>query len=672
MDRDMLFRHLEQRYTSKRDMISRVPLGVQPDALWQELLNQRRSKSTVLPLYSYKGTPYWYVTTDKMIAASEKIVEALYENDVDYDPYAEPPTVSTLEEIFFTSYVEGSQMTIQAAMDFLTGGQPPRDIEEQLITNNRVAGSYASANLYRPIEAGLLRELITILTDGMDEGGQDYRTTETVDYSPADGEQFSFPSARTVPDRVGELSAFLASPQIHPLIKAAVAQAYMIILRPFPEGNERLGRVLSSMILLRAGYTFFSDVSLSALIARKSYGYYEAMANILREENGGDLTYFLEYFLELLSRAVDERRLRMTQREEQARQAEQELAKTPLASAPSPPVPSPDGSPHERKAIAPQTEPAQAEEVVSDLSGFQAVALTETLESGIDRTAQGTPIELLTQYAKDPTKVIGQMSAFLLMRMKAGKMQFTTAELAEAMHIIPRQFSSSIRYMKEQGIIQLERRDSHQKYYKICTEEESKALLNPQAQPVETGGYDQDVLDRVDELVQSNSPKDKRIGGLLLECMARGEITVDDYAAIGESSKWFGDMQLASQLGLVEKTSPQRYAILRHLKTGALSLSKGQKRFITEMYESFGDDVFSTEMVIATLDYSGAHVSAYLHQFTLLKILDCRKEDVYRYQFLINPEEHPEYFEPAAWPRQGWWVGKKGLHHEPRNSVTQR
>ena len=648
MDRDMLFRHLEQRYTSKRDMISRVPLGVQPDALWQELLNQRRSKSTVLPLYSYKGTPYWYVTTDKMIAASEKIVEAMYENDSDYDPYAEPPTVSTLEEIFFTSYVEGSQMTIQAAMDFLTGGQPPRDIEEQLITNNRVAGSYASANLYRPIEAGLLRELITILTDGMDEGGQDYRTTETVDYSPAAGEQFSFPSARTVPDRVGELSAFLASPQIHPLIKAAVAQAYMIILRPFPEGNERLGRVLSSMILLRAGYSFFSDVSLSALIARKSYGYYEAMANILREENGGDLTYFLEYFLELLSRAVDERRLRMTQREEQARQAEQELAKTPLASAPSPPVPSPDDSPHERKAITPQTEHAQAEEVASDLSGFQAVALTETLESGIDRTAQGTPIELLTQYAKDPTKVIGQMSAFLLMRMKAGKMQFTTAELAEAMHIIPRQFSSSIRYMKEQGIIQLERRDSHQKYYKICTEEESKALLNPQAQPVETGGYDQDVLDRVDELVQSNSPKDKRIGGLLLECMARGEITVDDYAAIGESSKWFGDMQLASQLGLVEKTSPQRYVILRHLKTGALSLSKGQKRFITEMYETFGDDVFSTEMVIATLDYSGAHVSAYLHQFTLLRILDCRKEDVYRYQFLINPEEHPEYCEPAA------------------------
>ena len=78
MDRDMLFRHLEQRYTSKRDMISRVPLGVQPDALWQELLNQRRSKSTVLPLYRYMATPFCYLTTEIIFAVREKIVEAIY------------------------------------------------------------------------------------------------------------------------------------------------------------------------------------------------------------------------------------------------------------------------------------------------------------------------------------------------------------------------------------------------------------------------------------------------------------------------------------------------------------------------------------------------------------------------------------------------------------------
>ena len=80
MDREKLLKHLEECYSSKRDMISRIPLGVQPDSLWQELLNLRRSSSTVLPLYGCNDKPYWYVTTNKMIASSEKIVSVLFEN----------------------------------------------------------------------------------------------------------------------------------------------------------------------------------------------------------------------------------------------------------------------------------------------------------------------------------------------------------------------------------------------------------------------------------------------------------------------------------------------------------------------------------------------------------------------------------------------------------------
>lgn len=118
MDREKLFKHLERRYTSKREMISRIPLGVQPDAMWQELLNQRRSRSTMIPLYNAKGQPFWYVTTEKMVAASEKILEALFENEAVFDPYTETLPVSTLEEVFYTSYVEGAQISIQAAMEF--------------------------------------------------------------------------------------------------------------------------------------------------------------------------------------------------------------------------------------------------------------------------------------------------------------------------------------------------------------------------------------------------------------------------------------------------------------------------------------------------------------------------------------------------------------------------
>ena len=147
MDRERLFRHLEQRYTSKREMISRIPLGTQADALWQELLSRRRAKSTVLPVYSCFGMPYWYVTTDKMVDASEKIVETLLENETEFDPYTDAPPVATLEEVFFTSFVDGSRMTMQEAMSFLQSESPARAVEEQLIGNNRQAGGDATANL---------------------------------------------------------------------------------------------------------------------------------------------------------------------------------------------------------------------------------------------------------------------------------------------------------------------------------------------------------------------------------------------------------------------------------------------------------------------------------------------------------------------------------------------
>ena len=116
----------------------------------------------------------------------------------------------------------------------------------------------------------------------MDGGGDEYRTTDSVDYPAPDGESIAFPTVQAIPDRIRELAAFLADQRAHPLIKSAVAQAWTMVVRPFSEGNERLGRILSSVILVRAGYTFFGEVSLSSLIARKGYGYFDALANIMR------------------------------------------------------------------------------------------------------------------------------------------------------------------------------------------------------------------------------------------------------------------------------------------------------------------------------------------------------------------------------------------------------
>ncbi|MBQ1355949.1 MAG: hypothetical protein IIY72_05670, partial [Solobacterium sp.] len=102
------------------------------------------------------------------------------------------------------------------------------------------------------------------------------------------------------------------------------------------------------------------------------------------------------------------------------------------------------------------------------------------------------------------------------------------------------------------------------------------------------------------------------------------------------------------QMGLVKMITHERCLILRDAQPCFDMLEPKQKKRVRQMYETFGEGPFSLEMVVATLEYGPSTASAYLHQFTLLRILDCRKEDVNLYQFLVNPREHPELFEDVA------------------------
>ena len=181
-----------------------------------------------------------------------------------------------------------------------------------------------------------------MLTEEMDGCAQDYRQADNHPIAAMGTEPYDVPPSYALPDRMREYCAFLSQPDVHPLIKSAVAQAYILVARPFPEGNERLSRMMSSAVLLRCGYDFFRDISLSAVIAKESYRYYKAMKEILRPESGGDLTYFMEYFLELLVRAVDARKERLRRREQEALEKERQLAVQPLqAEAPPDAAPTP-------------------------------------------------------------------------------------------------------------------------------------------------------------------------------------------------------------------------------------------------------------------------------------------------------------------------------------------
>ncbi len=86
------------------------------------------------------------------------------------------------------------------------------------------------------------------------------------------------------------------------VLKAAIAHFWFIIIHPFDDGNGRIGRAISDMLLARAegsGERFYS-MSSQILVERKRY--YEVLQKV--QHSTGDITEWLEWFLHCLKNAM--------------------------------------------------------------------------------------------------------------------------------------------------------------------------------------------------------------------------------------------------------------------------------------------------------------------------------------------------------------------------------
>ena len=64
MDKEALLAYMQQHYLSRQEVLFKLPFSYSIDSFWPELLNRRKAKAVILPLYNASGMPYWYVLTD--------------------------------------------------------------------------------------------------------------------------------------------------------------------------------------------------------------------------------------------------------------------------------------------------------------------------------------------------------------------------------------------------------------------------------------------------------------------------------------------------------------------------------------------------------------------------------------------------------------------------------
>ncbi|MFZ4541231.1 MAG: Fic family protein [Rickettsiales bacterium] len=83
------------------------------------------------------------------------------------------------------------------------------------------------------------------------------------------------------PRRMAELLAWLDRVRevgrLHPLIIVAVFVVTFLAIHPFQDGNGRLSRILTTLLLLQAGYAYVPYSSLESVIENSKEGYYLAL-----------------------------------------------------------------------------------------------------------------------------------------------------------------------------------------------------------------------------------------------------------------------------------------------------------------------------------------------------------------------------------------------------------
>ncbi|NCB12370.1 MAG: Fic family protein [Erysipelotrichia bacterium] len=100
------------------------------------------------------------------------------------------------------------------------------------------------------------------------------------------------------------------------LIKACIAHLWFVIIHPFDDGNGRITRAITDLVLSKIENSKISRLySMSSAINDDRKGYYKALEHttgyIKKEDNFLDITFWCEWFLQTLYKALHDTKMKL-------------------------------------------------------------------------------------------------------------------------------------------------------------------------------------------------------------------------------------------------------------------------------------------------------------------------------------------------------------------------
>lgn len=245
-----------------------------------------------------------FTVTDKMISyissISEKIGRITVTNSLVSKPHLRKN--NRIQSIHSSLKIEANSLSLGQVRDIIDGKAVLGEQKEiQEVKNAYTA--YERFSEIDPYNIKSLKQFHGIMTKYVVEESGDFRCGEEGVFN---GGQciFMAPPAQFVPQLMEELFDWMKKEKdnLHPLILGCVFHYEFVFIHPFSDGNGRMSRLLTLLLLYQNGYEVGKYISIEKQIEKTKDAYYDVLERIdygwHEEEN--DPTPFIKYMLQVI------------------------------------------------------------------------------------------------------------------------------------------------------------------------------------------------------------------------------------------------------------------------------------------------------------------------------------------------------------------------------------
>lgn len=205
--------------------------------------------------------------------------------------------------------IEGIRTTNTRLKQLLSEKTTPRTRDEEEIAGYRdVLNVIHESYEYIPVTANYLLQLHKILYShsGKSIGGKFKNVQNYISGIDANGKEYTiftplapYETPPAIDEICEQFNRAIAEGDVDPLILIPIFIHDFLCIHPFNDGNGRMSRLLTTLLLYRCGYSVGKYISLEAKIAKNKNLYYTSLsdAQIGWHEGNDDPNAFIKYLL---------------------------------------------------------------------------------------------------------------------------------------------------------------------------------------------------------------------------------------------------------------------------------------------------------------------------------------------------------------------------------------